>query len=70
MAIEQTRVIGVGVYSRQIKVLDQTRKGALEGLVAGRFFRLFGPSTWGRPGVEAMIGTRIVFGFHPKESGP
>ena len=38
MAIEQTRVIGVGAYSRQTKVLDQTRKGAIEGLVARGFF--------------------------------
>ena len=33
MAIEQTRVIVVGAYSRQTKVLDQTRKSTLEGLV-------------------------------------
>jgi len=36
--MEQTRVIGVGAYSRQTKVLDQTRKGAIEGLVARGFF--------------------------------
>ena len=37
MAIEQTRMIGIGSYSGQSKVFDQARKRALESLVARRF---------------------------------
>ena len=61
MAIEQTRVIGLGAYSRQTKVLDQTRKGALEGLVAHGFLgRMLGLSSVGDRGLRCSMNVRLV----------
>ena len=61
MAIEQTRVIGFGAYSRQTKVLDQTRKGALESLVARGFLgRMLGLLPIGDSCLRCPMNVRLV----------